>query len=174
MIKKVFIVFIFFYITLILFLPRDNIYFTLEQQLAKFDIALCNEKIDNKIYYTQINEAGVIWENTQIGIIEQISLNPWIFYNSFEVNNIIFSSDIRDFLPKKIEKIYIKQSIFSPQTLWLYANGDFGQIEGFWNAKTKQLHLELVLSNEGNAKYRPFLTKFRYSNNIWIYDEILK
>jgi hypothetical protein len=172
--KKIFTIFIFFYISLILFLPRENIYFTLEKQLQKMTISLSNETIENKFYYTKISDASIIWEDTEIGLIESISLKPWIFYNSFEIENIIFNGDVREFLPKKIEKIYLKQSIFSPKTLFIDAKGDFGKINGFLDEEENKLHLELVLSDEGNLKYRPFLTKFKYSNNLWIYDEILK
>jgi hypothetical protein len=91
-----------------------------------------------------------------------------------EAKNIVFISDVRDFLPKKIENIKLSQSVFKPTQISFYAIGDFGKMDGFIDLKTKQLYIELDLEQNANIKYKPMIKKFKYQNNLWIYDEILQ
>mgnify|MGYP003609255404 CR=1 FL=1 len=163
-----------FYIFLILFLPKNEIYYTFEKQLKTFNISLTDETFENNGYNLVVNDAQLRWEGNSIGIVENIKLNPFMFWNSFEVSNITLTPDMASFLPRKIESFSFTQHIFSPTLLKFKANGDFGKLDGFFDAKEKRMFVSIELSSNSTAKYKLLLSEFKYNDGKWVYDEILK
>ncbi|MCK9372352.1 MAG: hypothetical protein M0P91_04085 [Sulfuricurvum sp.] len=121
-----------FYIALIVvvLIPKEKLYFTLESILSEYTVYLTDENLSNHFFYLDAMNSNLLLDNIQIGSIEQIRIIPWVVYNRLTVSNVTFSSLYHSVFPGKIEEISLTYSLLHPLSVHLQATGDFGRCEG--------------------------------------------
>jgi hypothetical protein len=80
-----------FLFSLIVFLPKENLYFQLKQQLQKYDISIENEKIVSKLFYLNIKDASLIIKGIDVAKLDDIKI---YLYKALVVSKINGKADI--------------------------------------------------------------------------------
>lgn len=132
-----------FYIAVIVvvLIPKEKLYFTMESILSEYTVYLTGEDLNNHFFYMDAENTNLLLDNIQIGSIERIRMIPWIIYNRLTISNVTFSSLYHSVFPGKIDEIVLTYSLFHPLTIYLQATGDFGHCEGGIDLTEQKVHL---------------------------------
>ena len=109
------------------FFPKINFYYLLENEFKKNNIILSQEKIIDKAFSLEINEAKLYFKKIETADIESINIKTFLVYNSVSVENIKLSTMAVSFTPISIDNIYMKYTIFNPLNIVGEVNGEFGK-----------------------------------------------
>lgn len=151
---KFFIYIIFFIYMLLIFLPKENLYYFGLEKLKSQKIELNqNSVIDNNIGLL-LNNINIKYEGIDISKIDKINLSSYIFYSSLNVDNIKVDSSFNKFAPENIRFIKITHSIINPTNIIIKSEFKLGRCDGVINLLTRTIKLNLIVSNKFKSKYR--------------------
>jgi len=145
---KFFTVIISFLIGIIIFMPKENIFFTLQKELKKENIFI-NTKTSSTILNLYLKDSIIFINGIDIAKINSISITPLIFFNKIELKNIKI-----DFNNLKITTLSLNHSIIEPLNIKIKGFSEFANIRGNIDRKIK-----IYLLNLTNETIKSFLKK---------------
>jgi len=177
MVKKLFkfvALLLFFIFALILFAPKENIYYLLEQNLKKFDIIISHEKLENRKLYLNIQNLDVSVKGIETLTIKEANIVILALYNSIELENIMLSSLAKNYLPVKIDKVDIYYTILNPLKIYAVGHGKFGDARVAIDVLKRKAVLVLRPSKIMRMRYRNSLKELKKSKNgEYLYEKSL-
>ena len=111
------------FLGLIVFMPKDNLYFTLQKYLAKENIYI-NSKI-NSFNTLNLENGTVYYNGMDIITFNKIEILPFVFFNKIDVNNLKIKLENLD-----IKKADITYSVLNPLKVYIKGSSNFGDIDG--------------------------------------------
>ncbi|SFZ97360.1 hypothetical protein MNB_SV-5-289 [hydrothermal vent metagenome] len=144
MVKKAVLFLLVFWFATLIFMPKKQLYYTLENELLKQDIVINEESIDEGIFSLNIKGAKVYAKGINIASVDEISIFTLLFYNSVNVKNILFDDSLKNFVPSKVDKTVAINSILSPSKVFITTLGTFGLAEGVVDLGTNNLRIDIV------------------------------
>lgn len=111
-----------FLLGLIIFMPKDNIYFKIQEILSKKNIYI-NSDIKNSLAL-ELKNGTVFVNKMDLAYFDRCEIYPYIFWNKIECNNINIANQY------KITNINGSYSIINPFKIKISGNSNFGKIEG--------------------------------------------
>ena len=148
--KKFFIFCIGLFIGILVFMPKDNLYYTIQKYLSKENIYI-NSDIKNSFNLNLKN--GDIYENgVNFAKFQQIKIYPFIIFNQIKAKNITI-----EFQNLKINNLKITYSIINPIKIYIKGISNFGKIEGEINLIKK--FVKVYILNLTNNNLKNFLQK---------------
>ncbi len=167
---KLFFYFLFFILIIVLTLPKENLYYLFEKELKKHNIIFSNEKIKESSFALKLSSLDVSFNKIPLSKIKEIDFNFLILYNSLEINSIFIKEGFSPILPSQIDSVYFSYSIFTPLTLNVKANGNFGKLIGRFSLSSNRLKLELIESTLMQVKYKNILRKMKKEKKGYSYE----
>lgn len=143
MVKKIAIALFFIWFSLILFMPKSEIYFKIEQELIKSEIELNEESRSEGIFSLSLKNVTVYVKGISLVTVEEIDFFTLLFYTQIEVKNLLFDESLKSMIPTEIEALSISQNILSPVHLNIAAEGFFGEVAGTVDLVNRNLHLDI-------------------------------
>ncbi len=122
--KKFFIFLIGIYIGFIIFMPKENLFFTLQNYLKNQNIYI-NTKTTSNPFSLSLKNFTIFINGIDIARGEKISIFPFIFYNKIEAKNI--NVNVQNI---KINNLFATYSIINPIKIIITGNSNFGKIDG--------------------------------------------
>jgi hypothetical protein len=148
--KKFFLFLAGFLMGLIIFMPKDNLYYTFQDYLKKENIYI-NSDIKSRISLYLKN--GVVYYNgMDISKFENTEILPFIFYNQIKGKNITLN--IGNY---KINSLNIVYTVFYPIKIFVKGDSSFGKIDGEVNLIKKEV--KIYIKNLTNNSLKRFLRK---------------
>jgi hypothetical protein len=148
--KKFFLFLAGFLMGLIIFMPKDNLYYTFQDYLKKENIYI-NSDIKSGISLYLKN--GVVYYNgMDISKFENTEILPFIFYNQIKGKNITLN--IGNY---KINSLNIVYTVFYPIKIFVKGDSSFGKIDGEVNLIKKEV--KIYIKNLTNNSLKKFLRK---------------
>lgn len=142
-------------IIIIILIPKEKMYFSLEKILGDYHLSLSNESIHNRFIYIDVDNAQVLLDKLPVATVENMQFLPWIVYNRFSISNIEALPQFKTFFPGKVENVALIYTIFHPLSLKIVANGDFGQCRGDTDLLNR--HTRIVFESTPKLRQYPFL-----------------
>ena len=130
MVKNSLIAFIVVWLGILVFMPKQESYYKLEEALAKHEIKLNETNIDEGLFSLNLKDVTVYFKGINVATIEEVSLFTLLFYNSIELQSLIVDDSLKNMLPQEIKSIVAKHSILSPLEVSVDASGSFGSAVG--------------------------------------------
>ena len=159
MVKNISITLIVFWFALLLFMPKQELYFTLEEELAKQDIEINEEKIEEGIFSLNLINPVIYVKGIEIASVEKINIFTVIFYTNVHIQDLILDESLKSFAPQNIEVSNISYSVFAPFKANIEAKGSFGLLEGSVNLSEKNVRLDFNETTKELDAIRPNLKK---------------
>jgi len=148
--KKFILFLIGLFIGFIVFIPKDNLYYTLQKYLSKEKIYI-NSNIKNSLILTLSN--GKIYQNgINLAQFEKVKIIPFLVYNNIKAKNIKIS-----FQNIKIDNLNITYSIINPLKIKINGTSNIGKINGEVNLIKKIIKIYIL--NLNNNTLKSFLRK---------------
>jgi len=98
--------FVIFIFSLVIFIPKINIYYYFENQLTKYEVILSNENIKEQLTTLNIGNIEVYFKNSKVALINKIEFNYDILSPlNIEINIVIENEIVNgkiDLLSKRI------------------------------------------------------------------------
>lgn len=163
-----------FFLLLIVLLPKKELYYYLESELKKEKIVISNESVDDTYLGLRIKNGILYYEELKVGEIESISIYLLLFYNSIELKNFKVYDDAATILPRNTKRLELRYTILDPLAIKLFAIGDFGELKGTYKVLDKKFSLELNATELMKQNYSQLLTKMRFENGVYKYEQNFK
>ena len=148
--KKILIFFTGVFIGIILFMPKDNLYFTFQKCLTKQNIYI-NSKIKNG-FALNLLEGKVYQNGINLASFEKTEIIPFVFYNKIISKNIKIN-----FQNYKIKNLNITYSILNPLKIYISGKSSFGKISGEINLLKR--FVKIYILNLSDVNLKTFLRK---------------
>jgi len=164
-IYKFFAYCLFFIAMLLFFLPKENLYYLLEQELAKKEVFISNEKLNEEIFGISLQDASVSYKGIEVAQVHKIRGDFLLFYNKISLQNIELSSLTASYFPSKVEDAVVIYSVLDPFVLQISAKGTFGILYGTYALQDGRLKIFLKPSKLFLKSYRRTLRYMKKSEN---------
>ncbi len=142
MVKNSLIAIIVIWLGILMFMPKQEFYYKLEEELAKHEIKLNETNINEGIFSLTLKGVTVYFKGINVARIEEVNIFTLLFYNSIELQLLIVDDSLKKMLPQEIEKIVAKYSILSPLEVSLDARGSFGSALGKIDLNEEKVRLD--------------------------------
>ncbi len=153
--------------TLLLFMPKEEMYYTVEKMLAAQDITLNEKSIDEGVFSLTLKDVTVYVKGIALANVKEIDFFTLLFYNTLSIDNLEVDEVLHSKVPAKTKEAVFTYQIFAPLTVSIDANGSFGYAQGLIDLGNKKLHVDFVKPKEIEM-IKPFLKKGKKG---WFYEK---
>jgi len=167
MVKKSALILLAIWFSVIVFMPKTELYYTLEKTLAKQDIKLNEKSIDEGLFSLTLKDVTVYVKGIALANIEELDFFTVLFYSSVDVVNLQVDEALHAKVPALTKEASFTHSLLSPLTLSVDANGSFGTIEGDIKLLNKEVRIDFVKVGD-MSMIQPYLTK---DEKGWFYEK---
>lgn len=144
MVKKSALIFLMVWFSILLFMPKAELYYTIEEELAKQDIKLNEKSIEEGLFSLTIKDVTVYVKGVALANIEELDFFTILFYSSLEVNNLKVDEALHTKVPAITKKTSFTHNILTLLSVSIDANGSFGVLDGEINMVNKDMHIDFV------------------------------
>jgi len=171
---KAFLYIILFFVFLIFFAPKTNLYYFAEKQLQNYAIIIDNETIKEHTFSLEISHPTLYIKSIQSAKAMEVDIKPFILYNAINISNIRLTQIAKNFFPTKIDYIDVKWTVFNPIKVSLHAKGEFGEAKGYLDLIKKAIYITIKPSKLLKSSYSQLLYGLKQNKNKeYIYESNL-
>ncbi len=166
MVKKSGIVLIVAWFAIIVLMPKQEFYYKLEEELAKQEIELNEEKIDEGLFSLKLHQVTVYVKGIPVATIDEVALCTLLLYSSVELQELHVDDSLKRMLPQDTKQALFSHSILSPLKISVDAEGSFGGMTGSIDLGERQVHLDF---NE-SKNIEMLKPQLKQSEKGWVYE----
>ena len=166
MVKKTAIVLFIVWFTFIFFMPKEEIYFSLEKELVKHDIVLNEESRNEGIFSLTLHNVTVYVKGIPLATVEEIDFFTLLFYTSIHFDRLMIDESLKSMTPTEIENLLISHAAWMPLNLSIKAEGSFGEAMGNVDMNMRTLHVD-VNDSKSLEMLKP---KLQQGEEGWYYE----
>ncbi|MDQ1244303.1 MAG: hypothetical protein QG565_643 [Campylobacterota bacterium] len=164
-------IFVFTAITLYL-LPKENLYYLLEQNLEKEGVVFNNEKFKDKGLRFEVRDSVLFYKGIESANIGKTRFDFFLLYNTVVFKGVIVSNIAQNFMPLYVNRVDFSYTIFDPLSIRGRARGEFGEADIFLHLTQKKIKVILSPSEMMLQKYKNSLKKFKKSEDgEYVYEQ---
>ena len=156
MVKKTLLVMILLPIFLIIFMPKQELYYDLERQLQAYSITITGESIEESVLGLRIEHPIVYFNGAVIAKADSINLWTLLAYTTIDITNL----DVADGMPIHvgISNAKLTNSLLSPTSVEILASSSIGGIDGSVDILDRNIHLNID-NNGSKGIFKQYLKK---------------
>ena len=164
--KKIALFFLYvalFFMALLFFTPKENLYYYAEEQLKPLGVVVGYEEVRDHGFSLEVQHAKLYVKKIKTANIGSLVLKPYFLYNTLHIEKVVLDKTFEQFFPPLIEHIDITQSIIAPLQLHAEAIGDFGEATASINLLERNVSVVLKPSKIMLSHYRNTLRQLKKS-----------
>ena len=166
-VKKFFIVLFVVWFALLLFMPKKELFYTLERNLEAQGVQINEKEIDEGLFSLNLIDATIFYKGVKVATVEKINIFTLLFTTNIHISTLELDDALKAFAPQKIDSADITQLLFAPYTLNITALGSFGEMKGLADLKSGKLRLDFLNTTKEIDVIRPNLQK---DEKGWYYE----
>ena len=161
-----------FMLFLLYLLPKENLYYLLEQTLKKESVVFSNEKFNDRGLQFEVRDATLFYKGVESADIDKMRFDFFLLYNAAVFKDIKLSTIAEAFMPLNVKRLELKYTIFDPLHIRGKAKGEFGEADIFLHLLEKKIRVILSPSEIMLQKYKKSLKKFKKSEDgEYVYEQ---
>ncbi len=153
--------FLFFIASTLAFLPKKNLYYLGEAQLAKFSTVIGNETLQEGVFSLSLEHADIYVEGIRVAKVMDASVSTYLFSNVLQAKQIRLSGMAKRFLPTRIDTLLVHYDVWNPMRVVFEATGEFGKAYGSFTLGDRKLFVYLKASKTMRNKYAGILHRMK-------------
>ncbi|HIP13019.1 MAG TPA: hypothetical protein EYG97_01010 [Arcobacter sp.] len=157
LIFKSLLIFLFFVLSVLVFLPKENLYCLALEKLQNEKILINSKSIKDELLSLNINNSIIYYDGIQACKVSSVGINLYLFENSVNIYNIRLDDMMKQFLPPKIKSLNISHSLFNPLIININANLIQAKAYGSFDISTSTLTLYIKPSKHFVKSYKKLL-----------------
>ena len=142
MVKNMLIGLVVFWFALLLFMPKESLYYALEEKLEAQGLKINEKAIETGIFSLNLIDADIYFKGINVAHIEKINIFTLLFTTNIHIKALTLDASLKAFAPEKIDQANITHLLFKPMNVNILASGSFGDIEGVVDLEEKNLRLD--------------------------------
>jgi hypothetical protein len=146
MMKKILLIVVSFALGLIFFMPKMNLYYTMENILKKEHIMIEEGSIKDRWFDLHITDATLLYDGIASVNVGDISVKPWLVYNTLSATDVAPTKQLQQMLNVQAKEVSLRYSLLDYKHVLIEANGDFGEVEGSADIFAHTIRLNLTPS----------------------------
>lgn len=154
------------WLSLLVLMPKQELYYKLEETLAKYDIELNEKDLDTGWFSVTLKDVTLYAKGIDVGTIEEVKLTTFLFYNRIALRSLQLDETLKRVMPQETEKAAITYSLLSPLAVSVEASGDFGAMEGLADLKERKVRLDF---NE-SSNIQMLKAQLKKDEKGWFYE----
>jgi len=166
MVKKIFITLFVVWFAFLWLMPKQELYYKLEHELAKSAIKINEKKIEEGFFTLTLREADIYAQGIKLATVEKVSLFTLLFYTHISVEKLLLDDSLKSMAPTSIENTNIIHKVWNPLNISMDAEGGFGTLSGKANLKERALRIDFNAS-KGIEMLKP---KLKQDEKGWYYE----
>lgn len=143
---------------LLIFAPKQEIYYKIEKELQKNGIVISNEKFSDNLWGLSIKDADIFVKGVKVAKIKSLDLNIFFLYNKLSIEKVTTDKAIQNIVPKYIKSATAIFSIIKPYKISINGVGSFGEIKGGVYLNMNKIFLR-VTDVKDISSFKGFLKK---------------
>ncbi|SFV56930.1 hypothetical protein MNB_SV-10-477 [hydrothermal vent metagenome] len=147
-VKKALLIFFVVWFALVLFMPKRNLYYRVEQELAAQDIKINEGKISEGVFTLDIEHAVVYVKGIDLIHVEHAGFLSLLFYNSLTLKGIKLDDSLTNMMPTKLDEVRLSYAVWSPGHVSVAGKGPFGAFKGNIDLLQRKIHLDFTKSTK--------------------------
>ncbi len=144
MVRRILIGIVLVWAALVVFMPKEALYFKLERELVKQGVELNEASIEEGPASLTLHDVSVYVKGIEVAQIKEVHLFTLLFYNRLTVEEVTVDEGLRSMMPAGADRIVLQYTPLSPLRLSIEAEGAFGKAVGYFAFKERLLHLDLT------------------------------
>ena len=142
MVKKIVTIVVALWFAVLIMMPKQEIYYFLEQELAKNDIIISSEKITEGWFTFCIEEPSIYVKGIKVATIEKIEVFTLLFYTKGSLEGLLLDRSLERFAPREMDHVALTYSVVNPLNAMAEASGGFGEADGSVNFMEKRISMK--------------------------------
>ena len=151
---------------LLLFMPKEELYFSLERELAKKGVELNEGIIHESLFGLTLEDVTLYVQGIQVAKAKEVSLFTLFVFTRIKIEELTIDKALQNMVPEEVKQAVITHSVLSPVTLHIKAEGSFGKLDGEVSITNRTVHLDFT-ETEKIDMIRPQLKK---GEKGWYYE----
>jgi len=143
-VKKFFIVLFVLWFALLLFMPKKELFYTLEKDLKAQGVQINEKGIEEGLFSLSLIDATIFYKGIKVAIVEKVNIFTLLFTTNIHISTLELDDSLKAFAPQKIDSADITHRLFAPYTLHITALGSFGKMEGSADLKAGKVRLDFL------------------------------
>ena len=143
MVKKIFLGILLFGAAILLFMPKEEIYFKLERELAKKGVEINERRIEETPWSLTIEGVTIYVEGIPVAKIESLRFFSLLLFNRLEVKHTEINEGFGNKIPSPIEEVRATYAVWMPTKTELFVEGAFGKAVGDISLVERRLYLRI-------------------------------
>jgi len=165
-VKKALMIFFVVWFAFVLFMPKRNLYYKLEQALATQGIKVNEGSLSEGLFTLDIDDAVVYVKGIDLMHIKHASFFSLLFYSRVTLEGVVLDDSLKNMLPTQLEEATLSHVVWSPAHVGVSGRGDFGAFEGDIDLAQRKVHLDFTEVNVTGAWKR----QLKEGEKGWYYE----
>lgn len=166
MVKNIFISIVVVWLSLVIFMPKSNLYYKLEEELAKKDIKLNEKIIYEGLFSLRLEDVSVYIKGINIASIKKIELFTLLFYTHISIESVGLDESLKNMVAQDIEMSSIYHSLISPMDLRVDINSSIAKLSGLVDLGERRVRLNI----EESSNIELIKSLIKKDENGWYYE----
>ncbi len=143
-VKKTLLILFTVWFAFVLFMPKRNLYYKLEQELAAQGIKINEGKISEGLFTLTMDEVVVYIKGIDLIHIREVSFFSLLFYSSIDLKEVVLDESLSSMAPTRLDEATLSHVIWSPGHISVSGHGEFGMFEGDIDLAQHKIHLDFT------------------------------
>ena len=143
-VKNIFLGLIVFWFSMILFMPKQEIYYALESELIKEGIEINETTLDEGLFTLKARGVTIYVQGIKVAKIEKVRFFTLLFYTSVKIDGVVLDEGLSSFMEADIERTVMLHTLLSPLKVFITSMGSFGLAEGEIDLKQRKVRINLT------------------------------
>ncbi len=165
-VRDIFLFLLTFYIAIVAFMPKTELYYYLEKKLKEKGVVIYNEKFKETPLALDISNGIISYQGLDVARFSLITFKPYLFLNTLEAKNIELLDMAKKALDVDIESLKAKHTILKPFIINLDIVGSFGEAKGYIELKEHLVHIDILTPKN----IKPLKRFLRKGEKGWYYE----
>jgi len=170
--KKTIMIVLSVYLSLIVFMPKEQILYTLLNSFQKQRVSFKIDEVKDYGLFEDIENTTVIYDKMKIVKIEKIRLLPFIFYNKLTLSTLEPQDSFKSMINIVLVDTSVTYTVFNPKKVHISSNTNIGFIDGEYDLDTSKIKIFLK-PNDGFKKFK-YKRYFKKTEGGYKYESIIK
>jgi hypothetical protein len=144
MVKKLLLFGVVGWLALLLFMPKSELYNTLQRELNRYDIRLNEERIEEGAFDLKVEAITLYLKGIPIATIDHIEVVSYLFYTKVTIKELRLDASLHQQAPSRIEETILVHDITDPLMVYVDINGSLGTVQGGVALQERRVRLDLI------------------------------
>lgn len=148
MVKRTAIVLVVAWLSIVVLMPKQELYYKLEEALDGYEIQLNEKTLEEGWFSVTLKDVTVYAKGIDVATIKEVKLSTFLFYSRIALESLHLDDTLKRMVPQKTDKAVIVHSVLSPLDVSIEASGSFGAMAGRADLKERKVRLDFNESKD--------------------------